>query len=69
MVVVKDLDRDSGSVDTAIDLDKGIAVGFSDVGGTAAVVGKGQLALEESARDVVTTELELLLVSSLDGSG
>ena len=49
MVVVKDLVRDSGSVDTAFDLDKGIAVGCSDVGGgEAAVVGKGQLTLEEA---------------------
>jgi len=51
------------------DLDIGIAVGFGKIWRKTTVVGEGQWSLKEGARDIVATEVKLLLVATLDSSG
>ena len=69
MVFTEDLVGHSGSVDAALDLIIGVAVGFGKIRRETTVVREGQWSLKEGARDIVATEMELLLVATLDSSG
>jgi hypothetical protein len=69
MVFVEDLVGHSCSIDAALDFDVGVAVGFGKIRRKTTVIGGGQWSLKEGSRDVIATEMELLLVATLDSSG
>ncbi len=69
VIFVEDTVRDAGAVDATVDLDICTIVGLGEVSREAAVVGTGQLALEEGSRDIVSLELELVAEAALDSCG
>ena len=69
MVVVKDLVRDAGSIDTTKDLDVGTAIRRTNVRRETSVGMYRQLDLKEGSWNVVALEFDFFLVASLDGSG
>jgi hypothetical protein len=66
VIFVEDTVRDAGAIDASMDLDVCTIVGLGEVSREAAVVGDGQLALEEGSRDIVSLELELVAEAALD---
>ena len=67
MVFVKDPVGDSSSVDTAMDLDVGIAVWFGKIRRKTAIAGNWERTLEEGCGNIITLEFELVTESALDG--
>ena len=67
MVFVKDPVGDSSSVDTAMDLDVGIAVWFGEIRRKTAIARNWERTLEEGCGNIITLEFELVTESSLDG--
>jgi len=53
----------------ALDFNVGVAVGLRNIRRKTTVVGEGQWSLKEGSRDVIATEMKLLLVATLDSSG
>jgi hypothetical protein len=66
VIFVEDTVRDAGAIDATVDLDICTIVGLGEISREAAVVGDGQLALEEGSRDIVSLELELVAEAALD---
>ena len=67
MVFVKDPVGDSSSVDTAKDLDVGIAVWFGKIRRKTAIAGNWERTLKEGCGNIITLEFELVTEPSLDG--
>ena len=67
MVFVKDPVGDSSSVDTAMDLDVGIAVWFGEIRRKTAIARNWERTLEEGCGNIITLEFELVTEPSLDG--
>ncbi len=66
VIFVEDTVRDAGAIDATVDLDICTIAGFGEVSREAAVVGNGQLALEEGSRDIVSLELKIVAEAALD---
>ncbi len=66
VIVVEDLARNAGSVDTAEDLDVGTTVGCRKVAGESTIEGDGEQTLKKGGWNVVALEFYFVFVATLD---